>query len=464
MRFQVLDLERDPQAQGLAPASFDVIIASNVIHATADLRRTLTRVRRLLAPGGLLSMLEVTAPQRWFDLTVGLTEGWWAFSDTDLRPDYATLPRERWFALLAECGFDALAALPRGDGASGALALQSLLLARAATSAAPSTRATGCCWPMRAASPRRWRRGCARAAIDARWCVRATPTAWAATSPSSAPRGGGPSARAGGSARCGTPHARRAARLVARRCRVGPDDAHGVVASRKPHGAVSATLLAQALVAESPTAAAVDRHARRPAGRCPGCVARPRAGARLGPGQGARAGAPRAALRAAATSTPQRRPARSMRCWPSWTSPASKRRWLGAAGERRVARLASRAPFAEAPTTVAARATVPARAATPGSLDASICEPIERRAPGPGEVEIAVEATGLNFKDVLNVLGMYPGDPGPLGGECAGRVSAVGAGVTHVRPGDDVLAVAGGQLRLARDRARRSSCSRARRA
>ena len=37
-----------------------------------------------------------------------------------------------------------------------------------------------------------------------------------------------------------------------------------------------------------------------------------------------------------------------------------------------------------------------------------------------------VHATGLNFKDVLNVLGMYPGDPGPLGGECAGTVVAVG--------------------------------------
>ena len=66
--------------------------------------------------------------------------------------------------------------------------------------------------------------------------------------------------------------------------------------------------------------------------------------------------------------------------------------------------------------------------------------------PGPGEVEIAVQATGVNFKDVLSVLGLYPGDPGPLGGECAGRVTAVGDGVTHVRPGDEVLAVAGGSF------------------
>ncbi|MGQ3004348.1 MAG: class I SAM-dependent methyltransferase, partial [Hydrogenophaga sp.] len=82
MRFAVLDLEQDPKSQGFDPQSFDVVIAANVIHATADLRRTLDRVRGLLVPGGLLAMLEVTAPQRWFDLTVGLTEGWWAFDDT----------------------------------------------------------------------------------------------------------------------------------------------------------------------------------------------------------------------------------------------------------------------------------------------------------------------------------------------------------------------------------------------
>ena len=41
--------------------------------------------------------------------------------------------------------------------------------------------------------------------------------------------------------------------------------------------------------------------------------------------------------------------------------------------------------------------------------------PRERRAPEPGEVEIAVQAAALNFRDVLNALGMYPGDPGALG-------------------------------------------------
>src|SRR5690606_27142118 len=78
-----------------------------------------------------------------------------------------------------------------------------------------------------------------------------------------------------------------------------------------------------------------------------------------------------------------------------------------------------------------------------GVLDNLQLHPQQRRAPGPGAVEIEVPATGLNFRDVLNALGMYPGDAGPLGSECAGVVTAVGEGVHHVQTGDEVIALAG---------------------
>lgn len=42
--------------------------------------------------------------------------------------------------------------------------------------------------------------------------------------------------------------------------------------------------------------------------------------------------------------------------------------------------------------------------------------------------QVNVRAIGLNFRDVLNILGMYPGDPGAPGGDCAGVVAAVGPG------------------------------------
>jgi phthiocerol/phenolphthiocerol synthesis type-I polyketide synthase C len=66
-----------------------------------------------------------------------------------------------------------------------------------------------------------------------------------------------------------------------------------------------------------------------------------------------------------------------------------------------------------------------------------------RTAPGPGQVEIEVAAAGLNFSDVLKALGTYPGADGivPLGAECAGRITAVGEGVTGHRAGDRVIAV-----------------------
>ncbi|MDR3662935.1 MAG: type I polyketide synthase, partial [Mycobacterium sp.] len=59
-------------------------------------------------------------------------------------------------------------------------------------------------------------------------------------------------------------------------------------------------------------------------------------------------------------------------------------------------------------------------------------------APEAGYVQVQVEAAGLNFRDVLNVLGLYPGDPGPIGGDFAGVVTALGADVTGIEVGQRV--------------------------
>ena len=66
-----------------------------------------------------------------------------------------------------------------------------------------------------------------------------------------------------------------------------------------------------------------------------------------------------------------------------------------------------------------------------------------------GEVLVEIKAVGLNFRDVLNVLGMYPGDPGAPGGDCAGvvvRGQVLHGGVIIAGPGDAVWGLAGGCL------------------
>jgi myxalamid-type polyketide synthase MxaB len=84
--------------------------------------------------------------------------------------------------------------------------------------------------------------------------------------------------------------------------------------------------------------------------------------------------------------------------------------------------------------------------ASRGVLENLQLQPVRRRPPAPGEVEIRVRAAGLNFRDVLNALGTYPGDAGALGLECAGVITAVGPNVTGLQVGHAVLGVACGSF------------------
>src|SRR5262249_24618878 len=115
MHYQVLNIENDPAAQGLAGQEFDLILAANVTHPTADLRQTLAHVRQLLAPEGTFIMLEVTHKERWIDLTFGLTDGWWRFTDSDIRPDYVLLSEAGWSNVLQMAGFTEVAAVPESS-------------------------------------------------------------------------------------------------------------------------------------------------------------------------------------------------------------------------------------------------------------------------------------------------------------------------------------------------------------
>ena len=82
----------------------------------------------------------------------------------------------------------------------------------------------------------------------------------------------------------------------------------------------------------------------------------------------------------------------------------------------------------------------------PGTLDGAALGPMPAVALQPDEVRLRVLAAGLNFRDVLLTLGMYPGGGIPLGAECAGIATEVGADVHSFKPGDFLYGYAPGSL------------------
>ncbi len=129
--YRTLDIERPPSEQGFESQHHDVVVAANVVHATSDLGRTFRHILELLAPGGWLVLLEGTAPSGWVDLTFGLTEGWWRFGDTSVRPSHPLVTAPRWTRALIEAGFEEAASISPDAELHEGLARQAVLIARA---------------------------------------------------------------------------------------------------------------------------------------------------------------------------------------------------------------------------------------------------------------------------------------------------------------------------------------------
>ncbi|MEI7864136.1 MAG: SDR family NAD(P)-dependent oxidoreductase [Chthoniobacterales bacterium] len=128
VEYRVFDLDKAAMAQGFEPESFDFIVGTNVLHAAADIRECLAKLHDLLAPGGTLAFMDVASARIWTESIFGVTSGWWNLTDRDLRPEHPLLPRERWEELLRDTGFietKSLAGLhgaKSGEGQVGVLA------------------------------------------------------------------------------------------------------------------------------------------------------------------------------------------------------------------------------------------------------------------------------------------------------------------------------------------------------
>ncbi|KAI0175964.1 ketoacyl-synt-domain-containing protein [Hypoxylon sp. FL1284] len=104
MTFKVLNIERSPAEQGYEEGSYDVIVACNVLHATASLSTTIKNCRKLLRPGGHLVVLEITAECLRVQFIFGGFSGWWLGRE-DGRMFAPTVSEDRWNSVLKDSGF-----------------------------------------------------------------------------------------------------------------------------------------------------------------------------------------------------------------------------------------------------------------------------------------------------------------------------------------------------------------------
>ncbi|BAV98003.1 non-ribosomal peptide synthetase [Lysobacter enzymogenes] len=112
---QLLDIDRPLAAQGIDCGDYDIVVATNVLHATVDIHRSVRHAKGALRRGGLLVVNEMRGHELFAHLTFGLLPGWWAHRDGWLRePGSPGLAPASWRRVLQEEGFRAIR-FPLGD-------------------------------------------------------------------------------------------------------------------------------------------------------------------------------------------------------------------------------------------------------------------------------------------------------------------------------------------------------------
>ena len=426
VRCQVLDVSAG--LEGLQPV--DLVIAANVVHATPDVAATLGALRRLLLPGGALVLLEITRHPRWLDVVFGQTQGWWAATDTHLRPEHPLLEAAAWRAQLAGAGFGAVwtSAEPGAPGEAAQTVIVASAGAPVATAVGPwvligpaSATADGIVAGLEALGHEVRRAdeptgalldGLLAAPVPPAGILRLWSPGEAHRDPAAALSGPAGEALDLVQAVLARPELRCPLWLVTTGAMRLADDPHGLDAGRL--GGAGVWGLGRTTIKEHPELALrlVD----------------------LGVEPSTREVA--ALLRQVTESDPDEE--------------------LALRGDTRLVRrlrrddpgaLPSRRPLA------GAEGGWRAEVGTRGSLASLRLRAMRPTPPAADEVRIDIEAASLNFRDVMLAMGGIPGledelsfGHGHLGSDCAGLVTAIGDGVAHLRVGDAVMGMAPGSL------------------
>jgi acyl transferase domain-containing protein/acyl carrier protein len=435
---KVFDLEKSGSEQDFELGSFDIILGTNVIHAVSDVHVALRNIHALLAPGGSLLFVDVATPHLWLNAVFGLTSGWWRFTDRELRPKHPLLERSQWEQALRDCDFDetaSLSGLIRSQGGESLIGLMArkAWVQPALTGHTPSEAPNEASWLICADESGLGDQLAAKLRISGSRCrivhrgqAYESEGADAFTVRAEAPEDW--------------------KQLIASCADEAPDrivflwslDEHD--AGTESLGTDGLFHLTQALDVSAKLRIDVVTRSAQAVGRDQAIAL----------AQGAVIGLMRVVGNEHANVT-----CRGIDLPPSSATNDEALLWNELRqddAEREVAfrgeaRYVRRIVRGLAPQEQVLDLSVPLRLESRerGLLDALRLVPFALPTCGPGEVAIEVMAAGMNFRDVLKALALYPAetaDARVFGDEVAGVIKAVGAGVTHVKPGDRVFGLA----------------------
>ncbi|KAL8697020.1 MAG: hypothetical protein Q9224_002506, partial [Gallowayella concinna] len=102
--YQKLDIEQDPVSQGFQPESYDLVVDTNVLHATENIAKTTRNIRRLVKPGGKVLIVEITGQTLSSLVIFGTLPGWWLGEEPERR-DGPFISELQWHTVLRDNGF-----------------------------------------------------------------------------------------------------------------------------------------------------------------------------------------------------------------------------------------------------------------------------------------------------------------------------------------------------------------------
>ncbi|MSP53971.1 MAG: class I SAM-dependent methyltransferase [Gammaproteobacteria bacterium] len=105
IKFKILNIDNDSQLQGFKE-KYDIVVATNVLHAAKNIEETLKTVRNLLNKNGIFIINDGVDKRDFSTLAYGLLDGWWTFEDPHWRIDDSPfITRANWNKLLHSAGF-----------------------------------------------------------------------------------------------------------------------------------------------------------------------------------------------------------------------------------------------------------------------------------------------------------------------------------------------------------------------